>query len=976
MSCPLFIIGTLLGGLISVGVVSGVGAEGSPLVHGLQGSTIKGGCAQLVQSHLGRAPVTAVRHTRPALEMSWQTAALPADIPGQEVTFVWTGAMGLNHGRGGDFRISVNGHAAISAVVVLKSTRFTLPSSPCELLYEVLWTRNNLDSSGHFYLTVPVSWLTPGQPATIKVETVDCGSLSWMGVMDAPPRQGVPPAGDFSPVPAPALPPPPGQEADYAWYVKQYPDPVVWTPIGPPADPAETGVSHDGQLIGFIPYNEHRRIAGTSYLKNALVFALSLNGRLLPIGAGTPARQAVDPSNASTVTTTWSVGDIQLREIACAEPLSGRAYQTGRESTLAWAAIELTNAGDTPLPVICLASLLGNDEAPIRANLAYRDGVLFENGSALVAVQSVAAGFEIGFAPVYPADAGSAEPLELLRTGGGLYNAITAGGTIEPGQTVRIVFNRVFHFPDAVHWKAEPVMVAPAELTGRSFEAGLRNSHALWASCPQPSARFETPDPLLNRIIGKAMRDGHYLTKRWDGRYIVFDSAVYRCQWDDASAKWFHALDLMGDHTTSERLLDTVFSRQGSRKPAGTRTREGCFSDVTNTTQDGSDASWASCNGWALWAIAEHARLGGDRAWVKGYRSKIIEGCEWILRERRFSKMDPENPCAGLIRGKFACDLADQGEAATTGVGYFVYTDAISYMGLHEAAQLLESEGDPDGPRLLEEAEAYRRDIIAVMDRLTDRSQDPWYLPWALHAPNHVSRYYYDVCGPINLAFACGDGGVLPRDDERIQQVIRWIIDHTHGGSLEETAAGFAAPVLNDGGAFYTQDLAMTLLELGRVEDFLRIFYTLTAAGVTHETLTTTEWGPNTMPHIHSIASLVRMYRSMMIQERDGGLHLLQGTPRRWLEQGSRIRITDAPTWYGPVSLDCASDVDRGSVAIHVTLPDGLGDTPVFVRLRLPDGLQIRSVLRDGREHSEFSPDTLVLRGVGDTFDLVAAVGR
>ena len=76
--------------------------------------------------------------------------------------------------------------------------------------------------------------------------------------------------------------------------------------------------------------------------------------------------------------------------------------------------------------------------------------------------------------------------------------------------------------------------------------------------------------------------------------------------------KWFYALDLMGDHTTAERLLDTVFARQGQRKPAGTRTREGCFSDVTNITGDGSKASWASCNGWALWAMAEHARLAHD----------------------------------------------------------------------------------------------------------------------------------------------------------------------------------------------------------------------------------------------------------------------------------------------------------------------------------------------------------------------------
>ena len=81
------------------------------------------------------------------------------------------------------------------------------------------------------------------------------------------------------------------------------------------------------------------------------------------------------------------------------------------------------------------------------------------------------------------------------------------------------------------------------------------------------------------------MLDGYFLTKRWNGRYIVFDSVCYRCQWDDSSTKWFYALDLMGDHATAGKLLDTVFWRQGQRKPLGTHTREGCFSDVTNIAQ-------------------------------------------------------------------------------------------------------------------------------------------------------------------------------------------------------------------------------------------------------------------------------------------------------------------------------------------------------------------------------------------------------
>ena len=123
-------------------------------------------------------------------------------------------------------------------------------------------------------------------------------------------------------------------------------------------------------------------------------------------------------------------------------------------------------------------------------------------------------------------------------------------------------------------------------------------------------------------------------------------------------------------HATAAALFETVFARQGQRKPAGTRTREGCFTDVTNIERDGSDASWASCNGWALWAFAQHARLADDKAWLKSHKQKILDGYEWIRRERAFSKEKPDNPCAGLIEGKFVCDMPDEWGPGGVGILY------------------------------------------------------------------------------------------------------------------------------------------------------------------------------------------------------------------------------------------------------------------------------------------------------------------
>jgi hypothetical protein len=385
---------------------------------------------------------------------------------------------------------------------------------------------------------------------------------------------------------------------------------------------------------------------------------------------------------------------------------------------------------------------------------------------------------------------------------------------------------------------------------------------------------------------------------------------------------------------------------------------------VTNTERDGSDASWTACNGWALWAMTEHARLTHDLGWIDKHKQKILEGCEWIRRERRFSKENPGNPCAGLLYGKFVCDMPDQGNVK--GIGCFTYTDAISYMGLHSMGGLLAEWGHPEGAALIEEAKLYQRDIVAAIDRLTDKSQDPWYVPWILSAPKYENRYLYDAVGPINLAY----GGVLPRDDERIQQVIRWIIDRTHHGSLEEATAGVKEAT--EGAMFYSQDLAIVLLELGRVEDFLRIFYTLPAANISHETLTTCEWRSNTQPHVHSISSLIRMFRTMMIQERDGAMYLFQGTPRRWMEQGKEVKVTDAPTWYGTLSLHAKSNLDAGVIGVQLALPERIGSVPVHLRLRLPGSRVIQKVRVNGRAHTDFTGDWIVLKGFTGKVEIVA----
>lgn len=942
-------------------------ASKNQFVRGYAGGAT-GGFKTQTPTHLGTVAVQGVRQLAPDLSVQWSSTPLPARLGAGGITFAWTGALGGGGLGGGNFTLYVNGRAAADFDVVKRPTRFLARQAGCSLLYNPKWTHpSQFESSGHFYLTVPAAWVQPGQPAWLEVRARDLDEGYWFALVAAEDAPLALPQVDWADLVRrnqPALPPPPGAEASYEWYLAQYDEPSLYSPAGPPSDPAETSISHTGQLFAnaevnakFIPPDSPR------LFWNGLLFTLYDGGKIVHVGDGAPARQSLLEGHLPIVLTTWCHGDLEWRETAFGEPLRGAPVQSGLEPTLAWAAIDITNHGSKPLPITLPAFDVGTLAQP-RPRLEWREGVVLAGGSARLAAQ-FPRGFQAAFQPLFPDGtklADSTDTLKLLLQRQGGPNALVVSGTLGAGRTARIIFNRVFDYPETWWRKAPPQPpVAPRELTGRSYAKSLKHAIAAWKALVRPVARFTTPDPLVNNAIRKAMLDGYYLTKRWDGRAMVFDSVIYRCQWDDASCKWFNALDLMGDHATSEKLLDLLFERQGLRKPTGTRTHTGCISDVTNTGQDGSAASWASCNGWALWAMAEHARLSGDREWLKRHQAQILATGQWIIRERGFSREKPGNACAGLLYGKFVCDLADQGEVS--GVGYFTYTDAISYMGLHEMAQLLADWGSPDAAPLLKEAEAYRRDIVAAVDRLTDKSRDPWYTPWMLHAPKYEQRYFHDIVGPINLAYA----RVVPVEDERITQVIRWIVDHVHRGSLESTTIGVhvgqgEGSNYGGGSMFYIQDLAVTLLERGRVEDFLRIFYAILAGDISHDTLTTCEWGPGAHPHVHSIASLVRMFRTMMIQERDGRLYLLQGIPRRWLGAGQKIEICEAPTWYGPLSLACESRLDKGLVEIRLTVPEQIGTAPVCLALRLPEGRQVESVKVSGHAQTSVEGGSILLR--------------
>jgi hypothetical protein len=99
-------------------------------------------------------------------------------------------------------------------------------------------------------------------------------------------------------------------------------------------------------------------------------------------------------------------------------------------------------------------------------------------------------------------------------------------------------------------------------------------------------------------------------------------------------------------------------------------------------------------------------------------------------------------------------------------------------------------------------------------------------------------------------------------------------------------------------------------------------------------------------PNTTSNAMFLQTLRYLLIQDwedadgRPHELRLLYGAPGRWFADGKSLKIERAPTMFGPVSVKCDSQLNRGEVAIELDAPP----RPVpkmSLRIPLPPGWKV-----------------------------------
>lgn len=168
---------------------------------------------------------------------------------------------------------------------------------------------------------------------------------------------------------------------------------------------------------------------------------------------------------------------------------------------------------------------------------------------------------------------------------------------------------------------------------------------------------------------------------------------------------------------------------------------------------------------------------------------------------------------------------------------------------------------------------------------------------------------------------------------------------------------------------FISYGYAQMLLRLDRIEEFLLFLYAHRYHAHTRGSWTAGEVtgisGDSALFCIPAQQTIPLLVRWMLVLEDsdEDRLYLAKGVPRDWVGSGKEIRIEQAPTRWGRVSIRLATNAAGKSVVGHVELSGATVPRQVYFKLRLPAQMPLQSVAVNGEPATLQGPhkDTVII---------------
>ena len=483
-----------------------------------------------------------------------------------------------------------------------------------------------------------------------------------------------------------------------------------------------------------------------------------------------------------------------------------------------------------------------------------------------------------------------------------------------------------------------------------------------------------------------------------------------------------HAMDAVGLHDSAANWLDGFLQRPGTAS-------DGDFNDGTGNFCIGKlfhETAIIDCPGYdtyelvhnggtgrILFDLAEHYFLTGDAKWFKKNQWRMQAAAEWIIRQRKLYMNNVPNRddlrVAGLQPPQHIADCA-WGRSEWK---WYVNIDAWYCQGLRRFAEAM-AQFDPDNAgKYLEESRQYQESLKKAVDRAIA-------LAPVMKVRNGTYRSYippvFYIRGPsigqvVQLPMTDDDWslemvasvGVPAVDDVRLDghlDVVEDVLSLAHTYLFGGNRFQFLTQRRRERGLRPAEDwfwggessqlgysfLANVYLRRDEIPSFLRQWVNNYAAYampspryyyleqfMNYENAAQMEaYKKGEYRNIlngHSLSYFMEQFRSLLAWEDGDSLWLAKATPRYWLEQGKKISVKNAPTYFGTVAYEIVSDADHGKIAATVEMPARKPPKAVLLRLRHPKSLPMKSVTVNGSPWTDFDPakEVISLHGVEGT---------
>ncbi len=477
-----------------------------------------------------------------------------------------------------------------------------------------------------------------------------------------------------------------------------------------------------------------------------------------------------------------------------------------------------------------------------------------------------------------------------------------------------------------------------AQVARLDYAKARERTKQLWSEYLARGAQFNVPEESVNTLFRANLWHALRLPRRHGGSegQVKLDLPYSNFAYDQHGTPWpvnqavyvdYMLYDLRGYHSISTEELAAIY--RNNQEPGG---------------HVGGFANWGVYTPGMIYSVAQHYLLSGDRVSFEALLPSTLKALDWCLAQTR-NAAENSSESRGLVLAPLN-DLSHDPKA-------WAFNQAYLYAGMNLLGQALADIGHPRAVECRLAALAIFDAVQAAFGRASMRSpavelrNHTWipYVPCDALASGRLMDVWYptDVdCGALHLSRL----GALNPNGALTTQLL---LDHednlffNHWGMANE-------PVYNQHATAY--------LLRDEPKAAIRAFYSMMACAFSHSVFEPVEhrwaWGQYFGPP-STDGAWFELYRRMLVRETDNSaLVLCQATPRKWLENGKRISVERAPTYFGDIDFTIESRVAEGQIRATIKMPTRKTPAQLLLRLRHPEQKALRSVTVNGEDWKQF----------------------